>query len=262
MTAVFRSQWILLDRRRTWLVAGAVTLLFTVVASALAVATAVPAVGGSSGSLTLDALAGPGGATAGVTWALAFSSVLVLVTFIAATANEISRGTFRSALLQRPGRLSFFVGKVAALMAVLAVLVVAALVVGSITAAIVAPGQGVDTAGWFGAEAFGEGTADLLRLLGWAFGWAVLGATIGIVARSTPIALGIGVLWFGPIENILADSQDFALRWFPGQLLRAVVSPGSPGMVDTATAVATLGAYLGLCLLVAGITLHRRDVTS
>jgi hypothetical protein len=262
MTAVFRSQWILLDRRRTWIVAGTVTTLFTVMASALAVATAEGAGDVANGGMGAGILVGPGGATAGVTWALGFSSVLVLVTFIAAAANELTRGTFRTALLQRPGRLSFFAGKVAALMAVTSVLVVAALVIGSITAAIVAPGQGIDTTGWFGVDALGEAAVDLVRLLGWAFGWAVLGTTIGVVARSTPIALGVGVLWFGPIENILADSQDVALRWFPGQVLRAIIAPASPGVIDTPTAVVTLLAYLAVCVAVVAVTLQRRDVTA
>jgi hypothetical protein len=99
-------------------------------------------------------------------------------------------------------------------------------------------------------------------LLGWAFGWAVLGTTIGIVCRSTPIALGVGVLWFGPIENILADSQDIALRWFPGQVLRAIVAPGSPGLPETGAALVTAAAYLAVCLAVVGVTLARRDVTA
>ena len=262
MTAVIRSQWILLDRARMWLVAGAIMVVFTVVTTGLSIAAAEPAGQGLREGLTIESLSGPGGATAAVNSALSFGSILILVTFIAAMANEFTRGTFRAALLQRPGRLSFFAGKTVALLGVTVIFVLGALVVGVITAAIVAPGQGVDTSGWFGADALVDAAGDVLRLLGWTFGWAVLGTTIGVVCRSTPVGLGLGILWFGPIENILGDSQDFAVRWFPGQLLRSVVSPDNPLSVRTSTAVATLAVYLAVCVAVVAITVRRRDVTA
>lgn len=262
MTAVIRSQWILLDRARMWAVAGAITVVFTVVVTGLSIAAAEPAGQGAREALTTESLTGAGGATAAVISALSFGSILILVTFIAAMANEFTRGTFRSALLQRPGRLSFFAGKTAALLGVTTILVLGALVVGVVTAVLVAPGQGIDTAGWFGADALVDAGGDIARLLGWAFGWAVLGTTIGVLCRSTPIGLGVGILWFGPIENILGDSQELATRWFPGQLLRSVVAPDNPLSIATPTAVATLLAYLVICVALVAFTVHRRDVTA
>jgi hypothetical protein len=263
MINVFRSQWILLSRARMWAMAGVATAAFAVVATALTISTAEPAAVSRGGDgLTIEALTGPGGATTSVIWGLAFGSILLLASFISATGNEFSRGTFRSALLRQSGRVSFIAGKLAALLTVTAILMVGALAVGWLTAAIVAPGQDLDTAGWFGLDAFGEAGGDLLRLFGWAVGWAVLGTTIAAVFRSTPVALGVGILWFGPIENVIGEGQDFAARWFPGQLLRALVAPGSPDVVSTSTAVTTLAIYMAACAAVLTFVLTRRDVTS
>ena len=215
MIAVFRSQWLLLNRPRMWAVASAITVAFTVAATALGITTAEPARAGGGG-LTLEALTGPGGATAGVIWAVSFGAILMLVAFISTTGNEFGRGTFRTSLLQRPGRATLITGKMAALMTVTLTLMLGALVVGWATATIIAPAADVDTAGWFGLDAVREATVDFVRLAAWAFGHALFGTLIAVVCRSTPIALGIGVVWFGPVENILSDDLEWAFDWFPG----------------------------------------------
>ena len=83
-----------------------------------------------------------------------------------------------------------------------------------------------------------------------------------MLGRSTPIALAVGVLWFGPIENVIGDGRHFAQRWFPGQLLRALVTPGATDVASTGTAVVTLLGYAAICLCLMGFVLSRRDVTS
>ena len=130
------------------------------------------------------------------------------------------------------------------------------------TAALVAPSQDISTAGWFGLDGLGQAAGDYVRLVVWALGWAVIGTTIAVVVRSTPIALGIAVLWFGPIENVIGDGHAWAYRWFPGQLLRAIVAPDAPDMVSTGTAAATLAVYGAICVAVVATVLKRRDVTS
>jgi ABC-type transport system involved in multi-copper enzyme maturation permease subunit len=257
----FRSEWILLNRRRLWLVLGAITTAYTVVATALSISTAEPRLQQSEDGLALEALVGAGGATMAVIFSIAFAFLLAFVMFAASTGNEFTRGTLRTALTFQSNRLSLIAGKLAARVLVATVVMAAALVIGSITAAIVAPAQDVSTDGWFGLSAFGEAVEDYLRAILFVGGFAVIGTTVAVVLRSTPIALGVGLLWFGPIENVIGEGQDWADRWFPGMVIRSIVRPETPDAVGTPAALATLGAYVAVCAAVIAIVMSRRDAT-
>jgi len=92
-------------------------------------------------------------------------------------------------------------------------------------------------------------------------GTAIVATTVGVLARSVPVGVGVALVWSGPVENILGDGWTWADRVFPGLLLRGVLLPGS---TDTSTvqAVFTLAAYAAVALTVTVIALRRRDVTS
>jgi hypothetical protein len=262
MIASFRSEWILLNRPKQWLVTGLTTVVFTVVATIVALATAAPFLESLDGGLALEALIGSGGATAAVIFSVGFSSVLVLAAFASSTGNEFTRGTLRTALTFQPRRWSLMAGKLAARTTVAAILMALALVVGAATAAVYAPTQDIDTAGWFGVDALREAGGDYVRLLGFVAMFALIGTTVAVLVRSTPIALAIGLLWFGPIENVIGEGRDWADRWFPGLLLRSLLQPDVPGSLDTGTVVATLGVYAALCVGVIATVMARRDVTN
>lgn len=270
MIAAFRSELLLLNRFRMWAVAGLVTVAFSATATALLVITAQPAAradgptrpGGNNG-IPLEMLSGPGGATAAASWAtFGFGFLLLLVAFTSRIGNEFTKGTFRTALLHHPNRWSLVGGKMTALLTVTITLAAVGLVTGAVTSAIVAPSQNIDTTGWFGVDAVGETMIDFARTIGWAFGWALIATTLAVLVRSVPIALGIGVVWFGPVENVIGDGQDIALRWFPGLLLQQVMSPDAPGAVSTGTAVTTLAAYGLVLVTVVAVFFQRLDVTS
>jgi hypothetical protein len=268
MITAFRSELVLLNRARMWATAGLVTIVFTAIATALLISTARPAtegpgLPGSGEGMPLEVLAGPGGATAAVSWAtFGFGFVLLLAAFTSRIGNEFTRGTFRTALLHNPNRWSLIGGKMAALMAIATTLIVVGFATGAITAALTAPSQGIDTTGWFDAEAVRHTGTDLIRTIGWAFGWALIATTLAVLIRSVPIALGAGVMWFGPIENVIGEGQAFAQRWFPGLLLQQVVTPEAGSAVATSTAAATLAVY-GLALAAAiAVFFKRLDVTS
>ena len=268
MITAFRSELLLHNRRRMWTIAGLVTVAFTSLATALLIATARPAnqgpgLPGSGEGMPLDVLLGPGGATAAVSWAtFGFGFVLLLAAFTSRIGNEFSRGTFRTALLHHPNRWSLIAGKMAALMVIAVTLIIVGLSTGALTAAVVAPGQGIDTTGWFSIEALQHTGVDLVRMIAWAFGWALIATTLAVLIRSVPVALGAGVMWFGPIENVVGEGQALAQRWFPGLLLQQLVSPEAASTVSTGTAAATLGVY-GLALVATLVLFFKRlDVTS
>ncbi len=267
MIAAFRSELLLLNRFRMWAIAGLITILFATAASAALVATAEPASGGfqspgTANGLPFELLLGPGGATAAVSWAtFGFGFVIILVAFTSRLGNEFTNGTFRSALLHHPNRWSLIGGKMAALTAIALTLVALGFSAGAVVSAIMAPSQGIDTAGWFGAQALADTAVEFARTAGWLTGWALIATTLAVLIRSQTVALGIGVLWFGPIENVVAEDSEFALRWFPGLLLQQVVSPVE-GPVSTVTAATTLGVYGVIVIAVVTFFFKRLDVTS
>lgn len=258
----FRSEWILLNRRKLWLVLGLTTLVYTALATTLVISTAEPARRQTEDGLSLESLVGAGGATMAVVFSIAFSFVLVAAAFAASTGNEFTRGTLRAALTFQPRRLSLLAGKMSARVLVAAIVMAGALVVGTITAAIVAPGQDIATAGWFGLDALGDGIEDYLRAIVFVVGFALIGTTIAVVVRSTPIALGVALLWLGPIENVIGDGQAWAERWFPGMVLRSIVQPQAADSIATPAALATFGLYAAVCVAVIAVVMSRRDVTA
>jgi hypothetical protein len=262
MINAIRSEWVLLNRRRLWAVLGAITIAFTVIATWLLLETAEPARFQGNDGVTLEAIRGAGGATAAVVSSITFSSVLVLAAFISSTANEFTRGTLRVAFTRAPHRLALLGGKLAARVAVAVIVMTLALVIGWITAVVVAPSAGVDTADWVGTAALSSAFEDFARLIVFVLVYAVIGTMIAVVVRSTPIALAIGLLWFGPIENVIGEGRSWAMRWFPGLLLRSVLRPDAPISIATSTALATLAAYVGVAITVIAVVISQRDMTS
>lgn len=258
----YRSEWILLNRRRMWLAMGITTIAFTILATAVTLSTADSVVGGDNVGLVLETLVGAGGATAAVIFSIGFSSILVLAAFASSTGNEFGRGTIRAALTRQPNRWSLIAGKLSARIAVAAILMVVALVVGAITAAVWAPTQDISTTGWFDGAALTAALEDYVRLLGFITVYAVIGTTVAVLVRSTPITLGICLLWFGPIENVIGEGRDWATRWFPGLVTRSLMQPDAPDALSTGTTLATLGAYTAACVAIIAAVMARRDVTS
>ena len=262
MINAIRSEWVLLNRRRLWVVLATVTTAFTVLATWLLLETAEPASRQGNDGITLEAIRGAGGATAAVVSAMIFSSVLVLAAFISSTANEFTRGTLRVAFTRAPRRLSLLGGKVAARIGVAVVVMSVALVIGWATAVLVAPGAGIDRTDWLSGAALSSAIEDFARLLVFVIVYAVIGTMIAVLVRSTPVALAIGLLWFGPIENVIGEGRSWAMRWFPGLLLRSVLRPDAPISIATSTALATLGVYVGGAVTVIALVISRRDMTS
>jgi ABC-type transport system involved in multi-copper enzyme maturation permease subunit len=262
MIAAIRSEWILLNRTRLWAVLGAITVAFTVMATWLLIETAEPARIQGADGISLEAIQGAGGATTAVVSSMVFSSVLVLAAFISSTANEFTRGTLRVAFTRAPRRLTLLTGKVAARMGVAVVVMTVALAIGWVTAVLVAPGAGVDTTDWVSSAALRSALEDFVRLVFFVVVYAVLGTMIAVLVRSTPLALAVGLVWFGPIENVIGEGQSWAQRWFPGLLLRSVLRPDAPTSIDTSTALVTLAVYLAAAIAVTATVISRRDMTS
>lgn len=257
--SAFLAEWTRLSQPRVWIAALATSAVYAAVVTWVLIGSASETARGAG--MSIQSLSGAGGGTRAVTTAMAFSSVLLLAMFVGMSAGSFAKGTWRAALLHHPGRLTLAGGTFMARMAMLTVIAVVLFAVGWVTALIVAPGQGISTDSWLNAESWRIAGEDFLRVLGFAAGWALLGTAVGMITRSVPVGLAVAVLWAGPIENVLGDVMDFGQRWFPGLLLRNVVTPENSEFSNLET-YGTLGVYAVILMAIIGLVATRRDVSS
>jgi hypothetical protein len=119
----------------------------------------------------------------------------------------------------------------------------------------------VSTSEWFTLTSFREAAGDYARTLSVVCGWALLGMALGLAARSTPVALGIGIAWAGPFEHLFQDAWTAASRWFPGLLLEALAVGGTQE-VSFPRAAALTTTYVIVAAGAAAALFTRRDVTA
>ena len=264
MTRLVQAELLRLLRRRTLLVLGAGSALFSVVATLTVFASArtpgvAPAAG--RGGTTLTALTGPGGGTEAFAVGASFLGFFVFVTFIALLAGEFSGGTFRALLLRDPHRLRLIAGKLAGILLVAGAAVAVAEAGTFVASLIVAPTRDIPVADWFSLRSLGMAATDYATVYAGVAGWAVFGTTLAVIFRSTPLALGVGFAWAGPFENIVVDSWRAGYRVFPGQVLASLIRGGSTEL-GLGRSLLTAAVYTGVAAAVALALLRRRDVTA
>jgi hypothetical protein len=84
---------------------------------------------------------------------------------------------------------------------------------------------------------------------------------LGILLRSTPLALGIGVAWAGPLEHLTEDGWSGAGSWFPGLLLETLAGGGTAD-VSQSRALVLVAVYSAAAATLAALVFRRRDVTA
>jgi ABC-2 type transport system permease protein len=222
----------------------------------------VPPAPGESGpgsGVTLTGLAEAGGMTAGFSATAGLLGLMVLVLFLSLTAGEHTRGTLRVLLTREPRRLRLVGGQVVAVLLLTYAALALALLASSATALIAASARDIPTEAWTTGVALREAALDGLRAAAAATGYGLLGAALGTLVRSLPVALGIGLAWFLPLEHIVQNNWAGAGRWFPGLLMEAL-SAGGTSQTSVARALGAGGLLVALAVLAAAVDLHRRDV--
>jgi hypothetical protein len=210
---------------------------------------------------TIARLSSTGGASVPFAVGASFAGFLVFVTCIGVVACEFSSGTFRALVIREPHRLRLLVGKLVALLIVAAGVALVAEVASMAIATLLAPAYDVSTASWWTPAGLGDGLRDLGTVLAGVAGWAVFGATLAVIFRSAPVALGVGFAWAGPFENIVVDSWSPGYRWFPGQVLASLIRGGTIEL-GFARAVVTAVVYSTVAGAVLLLLVNRRDVTA
>jgi ABC-2 type transport system permease protein len=258
----------LLKLRRPAVLYGAVgsmlgfALLATILTYATASSTAAgPApVGGASLTSTVAQLGQPGGLTRGFAIAAGFIGLLVFVLFTTSMTSEYSLGTIRVLLIRQPRRARLLTGKLLALLVCVAVALLAAELISGAAAVALAHARGIPTAGWFTMTGLRHVAGDYANAMLTATAFGTVGITLGTLVRSTPIALGIGLAWLGPLEHISQLGWSGAAHWFPGLLFDAIATGGTTDTPYQRALIAAL-VYTALALTAGIVSFTRRDVS-
>ncbi len=187
------------------------------------------------------------------------------------SAREYSLRTITAILTQRPSRLGLLGSKAVALAIVLGILAAACFAVGVVGSLLVAALDGTSSSLPSIVE-IGEGAAASWLILG---AWAALGFALGMILRSTGLAIGLGLVYALVIETLisalgfgLAAFEDVS-RGLLGRNASALadafgqlnINGGQAAVNPPATAALVLAAYVIGSLVVAAILFVRRDVT-
>lgn len=227
-------------------------------------ATAGPAaasfVGGDSLTSTVGQLGQPGGLTRGFTIAAGFIGLLVFVLFTTSMTSEYGLGTIRVLLLKQPRSARLLAGKLLALLACVATVHFAAELLSGAAAIVLAHTRGILTASWFTVAGLRHVAGDYINALLVAGLFGTVGMTVGVLTRSTPLALGIGLAWLAPLEHLIQLSWSGAGNWLPGLVFDAVAAGGTTSTTYL-HALTTALAYAALALAVGTASFLRRDVS-
>lgn len=262
MTNVIRAQLIRLLRRRTIVVAALGAAVYAVVATATVFGSAKHAgLRPTDATVTLETLAGHGGGTQAFATAASFLGFFIFVSFIALMASEFSGGTYRALLLRDPRRIRVLVGQLIGILVAAAAVAALAEVLTFALSFPMAATRDVPTSAWLSLAAAGHALRDYATVMAGIAGWGVLGTTLAVVFRSAPLALGVGFVWAGPFEHIVARAWSAGNQWFPGLVLQSLIAGGT-GDLALGRALLTGALYVGVAAA-AGLALTAtRDVTA
>ena len=207
-----------------------------------------------------------------------FGGVFALMLGVFALGSEYGWDTLKTLFVQGPSRGSLFASKLAALGIVLIPFVLVLFAGGAIASVVIAQIEGapiVWPSAWLLLRAIAAGWLILAA-------WAALGVLLGVLSRGTSLAIGVGILYGLVIEGLLsafAESVDvlepltqvflrangYSLATALGASTEVIESngPGSFGgpFVDSVQALVVLAAFVVGFTALAGVLLHRRDVS-
>ncbi|MFC9993165.1 ABC transporter permease [Nocardia sp. NPDC127526] len=203
-----------------------------------------------------------------------FGGALMLVLGALVIGSGYGWGSWKTVLTQGPSRVAAVGGVVIALAVTVVALVIAAFVIDTGVAALIAATEGQSLAlpaPQQAALGIGVGSA----ILGM---WTLAGALIGAIARGPALAVGLGLVWVLVVENLLRgvagifEPIEILTDYLPGTAAGSLAGsmrtvggggPATPGVLDVlgrTESLLVLSAYL--VIFVAGTVwlIRRRDM--
>jgi ABC-2 type transport system permease protein len=204
-----------------------------------------------------------------------FAGAIALIIGALVAASEYGWGTLKTILAQRPRRRSLLAGKLLSMATAILALVLTVFAVNALWSWVIAAAEGMP-ADWPSVLDLGRGIGAGWLILGM---WSLLGALLGMLFRSTSLAVGLGLVWALAVENLVRGFAgvlgflDAFQRGLPGVNAGSLVAalgaatldqpggtPGVTAVVSGPQAVVVLGAYVVVLTLVAVVALQRQDV--
>lgn len=228
--------------RSTWIVAAAAAALSAVIG----VAQVRVAIDGGTPIPSLSRVAlGPAEAL----W------FLVVVTAIVVSAGEFQHHTIRTTLLLTPNRRTLLITKSLASAAFGAVVVAAGTVLSLVAGFVTAASSGSTVSFGEVADVGHLGAAVALGAL-----WSVLATALGVLSRSTAIAIATVLLWRfvgeGLLPVVLSRHGNSISQWTPTGAGRVLV--GGAGLPATTAAFVVI-AFVGMMCALAAVVFMRND---
>jgi ABC-2 type transport system permease protein len=204
-----------------------------------------------------------------------FAGALALILGGIATGSEYGWRTLKTIVTQRPRRLTVLGGKLLATTTIVFALVLAVFALSALWSWVIAMTEG-RPANWPSAVELSQGVGAGWLILGM---WSLVGALLGVLFRSTSLAVGLGLVWALAVENLVRgfagvlDFLDTVQQGLPGTNAGSLVASlgattidqpgGTPGVTDAVSgpqAVLVLIAYVAAMTLVAMFALQRQDI--
>ena len=180
---------------------------------------------------------------------------LVTVVAVLVGAGEFQHRTVHTTLLASPRRETVLVTKAAAAAAYGLSVMLAAITVTGVSATITAQARGIDLPHGTPATWAAVGVTVLVGGV-----WSVLACGLGLLTRSTALALTTLLMWHFVLEGalpVLIRRPELA-HWMPGGVAQTLVNPPSDDARLLLSALLLLGYVAALCSL-AAVDFVRRD---
>ncbi|HUR62516.1 MAG TPA: ABC transporter permease subunit [Candidatus Thermoplasmatota archaeon] len=273
MMRAFSSEWVRLMRPGVLLGGGGTIVALTLLITGLMFAMAKPEADitredllSGRGTITREMLQTEGGMVLAFALTGQLIGIVSLVIFAQNLGAEYSQGTLKALLAREPRRLRVLFGKALALALLVTLATLAAFVLQSLLAAVLAAAKGLDATPWFTQGSLRDAGLLVLRVILGAWAWGVIGLLLAILLRASAAAVGIGIGYTVVAEPIVSLAFNKAAKYLPGRTLQSFMSwgappqPGQPPGLDGPMAATLLLVYMGIMLVVAVTLFQQRDV--
>ncbi len=213
----------------------------------------------NTGGITLASIEASDGMFAGLRHFAGMLGIVALVVWALSATSDYSTGLIRLLVQAEPSRWRLLVGKVVALTAFTCMATLATTMIVMPLAPAVAEMTDISTAAWNSGMA-GALVSGYLHLTLSVLLWGVVGLFVGMVTKSSGIAIGIGIGYLMLFEGLAGMLLESAAKWLPGQVFGVIASGGTADM-SYSTALIVAAGYV-VAALAASVVVSRRDITA
>jgi ABC-2 type transport system permease protein len=210
--------------------------------------------------VTVAMLEASDGMFAGLQNAAGMLGIVALALWAVSASSDYANGLIRLLVQAEPSRLRLLFGKIVALTAFTCVATLVTTLVVLLVSPSIAGLADVSTDAW-NTGLLRTAAAGYLHLTLAALLWGVVGLCLGIVTRSSAMAISVGVGYLLVFEGLMGMVMENAAKWLPGSSFAAIASGGTVD-VTYATALVLAAGYGIAALAITAVVFRRRDITA